>query len=61
MRRDVVFDYLFLLQTSWKDRFFIEVSTQYLYLCEGIISFIISEIPSYPPSLLLLWDCLVLK
>jgi hypothetical protein len=51
MRPDEQFEYVFLLQTSWKNRFFIEVSAQYFIRCNGIINFIKTEIASFPPNL----------
>jgi hypothetical protein len=44
--------FYFLLQNWWHDRFFIEVSAEYLYSSEATISFVEEEIKSIPETLL---------
>ena len=40
--------YFFLLQNWWAERFFIEVSAEYLYSSEAIISFVEEEVMEIP-------------
>ena len=40
--------YFFLLQNWWTERFFIEVSAEYLYSSEAIISFVEEEVEEIP-------------
>lgn len=40
--------YVFLLQNWWAERFFIEVSAEYLYSSEAIISFVEEEVEEIP-------------
>mmetsp|Transcript_22727 Transcript_22727/g.32644 ORF Transcript_22727/g.32644 Transcript_22727/m.32644 type:complete len:333 (-) Transcript_22727:181-1179(-) len=42
--------FYFLLQNWWQDRFFIEVSAEYLYSSEATISFVEEEIKSIPET-----------
>ena len=40
--------YFFLLQNWWAERFFIEVSAEYLYSSEAIISFVEEDVKEIP-------------
>ena len=40
--------FFFLLQNWWADRFFIEVSAEYLYSSEATISFVEEEVQEIP-------------